>query len=641
MRKGIFSILLIVLMIIIGMYATSFAVEQDKYTGIIHDNIPDNSMLITRLDELEVTDEKVSKAVVAIEAFTIGGGYLVEPTYVDLYNGETAAETLLRVLDEHGYTYSHWGTPENYFYLAHIMDGHVYQLPVDMSRVPDILLENLAVYGFDIDGYRDYDNSLGEFDYTNGSGWMYCVNNYFPDVGFSDYYLNDGDVMRVQFTLAYGMDIGGSYSVLGPLSEDFYQVNDKDDITVFIANYLLNYGFIPQEYLDIVSNLEGIENDTGYVKQWHIPYVKADKVWDISKGSGVTVAVIDNGFQLDHVALSPNIRINDYMEFATDTNEDEDHGTHVAGIIAAPMNGIGITGIAPEAEIIPIGAVVGMGGGVMIEEAINYAIEKGCKIVNMSFSQNYNSFVESSIQSTPDILFVASAGNGGLNTSSHYPSGYNAMNLISVANMQSDGTLNPTSNHTTKVHIAAPGTSIYSSTKTNAYGYKSGTSQATPIVSGVAALVASKYSYFNGADLKQIILDSSTYSSSFGSKVSCKGYVDAENAMNYASTYVAKSTHLTEVKSKKLDKSTIDLDDYVYDTQRMYIQFKDNINIEEALFDIQETIGINLTILRYNDSVDYYYIELDELLTRDIVQSILEFEEVTYAISNLFKVIAD
>ena len=192
---------------------------------------------------------------VCVEAFTIGGGYIVEPMFVDLYAGEKASTVLLRVLDANSLSYEYTGSPQALFYLARIMGSKISELPTDASLVPPVLFQHIEET---LSDESRQGNALGEFDYTYGSGWMYSVNNSFPEVGFSDYTLNDGDVMRVQFTLAYGMDIGGSSSMWPGMGfEDFYPVPNKDQMTVFLANEKELKGYIPEEYLAIVSRLDG------------------------------------------------------------------------------------------------------------------------------------------------------------------------------------------------------------------------------------------------------------------------------------------------------------------------------------------------------------------------------------------------
>ena len=147
--------------------------------------------------------------------------------YVPIYEGETAAAQLVRMLSECGFVSYCGGSLDSSFYLAYIADGtesasryNGYSrfgnpsapraLDIEPS-IPSVLtphLESTMTY-FDPNDYANWRGHLGEFVISNGSGWMYSVNNIFPNVGFADCYLSDGDVVRVQFTLGYGADIGG------------------------------------------------------------------------------------------------------------------------------------------------------------------------------------------------------------------------------------------------------------------------------------------------------------------------------------------------------------------------------------------------------------------------------------------------
>ncbi|GAA0675314.1 MULTISPECIES: DUF4430 domain-containing protein [Clostridium] len=197
-----------------------------------------------------------------IEALTIGSGFIELPMQVPIYEGENAAVMLDRLLTEHGYSYSRTGNLESSFYLAILGNGGANNLYNDSSfkygcqdpakgkklslplnptdQIPKDLISVLEKEGIALEDalYVDENNKpygLGEFDYTSMSGWMYAINSKFPNVGFADSYVSDGDVVRVQFTLyGYGADIGGGYA-MGGVNTDYYSVANKDKLMTEIA----------------------------------------------------------------------------------------------------------------------------------------------------------------------------------------------------------------------------------------------------------------------------------------------------------------------------------------------------------------------------------------------------------------------
>lgn len=177
--------------------------------------------------------EVIGKAVFTVEALTLGGGYVVEPCYVDIIEGENAAQALVRLLKDKGFTCKNTGSLESGFYLSHIQGEELANIDVTGDSIPKDLRKKLEEKGFRIRP-RSNEESLGEFDYTQGSGWMYCLKNVFPNVGFADAYLSDGDVVRVQFTMAYGSDIAGGYST-GTSSDSYYEVANKDALIRRVA----------------------------------------------------------------------------------------------------------------------------------------------------------------------------------------------------------------------------------------------------------------------------------------------------------------------------------------------------------------------------------------------------------------------
>ena len=176
----------------------------------------------------------VGKAVFTVEALSLGGGYIIEPCYVDIIEGENAAQALVRLLEEKGFTYDNTGSLESSFYLSHIQGDALADIDPSGGSIPAVLQEKLEEKGFTVSERTDPE-SLGEFDYTSGSGWMYCLKNVFPNVGFAGSYLSEGDVVRVQFTLAYGSDIGGGHAMGTGGSAGYYEVANKDALTRRVA----------------------------------------------------------------------------------------------------------------------------------------------------------------------------------------------------------------------------------------------------------------------------------------------------------------------------------------------------------------------------------------------------------------------
>src|SRR5690625_5162000 len=116
---------------------------------------------------------------------------------LDIIKGENAAEALIKALEDNGFDYDHTGTITNSFYLSYLLDDEnsIYKTT---PKVPQVLKDILVESGVGVDEANYFDGELGEFDFNSLSGWMYSINNIFPNVGFADEYLNDNDVMRVQ-----------------------------------------------------------------------------------------------------------------------------------------------------------------------------------------------------------------------------------------------------------------------------------------------------------------------------------------------------------------------------------------------------------------------------------------------------------
>lgn len=257
--------------------------------------------------------------------------------------------------------------------------------------------------------------------------------------------------------------------------------------------------------------------------------------WDITRGTEeVVVGVIDTGIDISHLDLANNIWTNTketvngvdddnngYVDdihgwdFVSEDNSVYDmdaldeHGTHMAGIIAA--NGK-VSGVAPEIKVMPLKALNYSSGYTSdIIEAINYAKINGVKIINCSFASiQYNPALEEAIASNPDILFVCAAGNYGKPTTeiATFPACYDLENIITVSAANNKGQLSEISTYGKYVDVCAPGIGIYSTLPENQYGFKDGTSCSAAFVSGTAALLLSENNDLNSVKLKNKIINS-------------------------------------------------------------------------------------------------------------------------------------
>ncbi len=159
------------------------------------------------------TGETIGEIVFSLEGFTVGKGFFIAPCLIPIREGQNFAALLTELLEAHGFSYHATGQVNEGFYLAAIGG-----LDLDGNAIPSPLWERLSGQGYE--RTLSPGGTLGEFDYGSGSGWMYAVNGIYKNYGFSDYYPQDGDVVRVQFTLALGADIGGGHA-LGGASDDW------------------------------------------------------------------------------------------------------------------------------------------------------------------------------------------------------------------------------------------------------------------------------------------------------------------------------------------------------------------------------------------------------------------------------------
>ena len=327
-----------------------------------------------------------------------------------------------------------------------------------------------------------------------------------------------------------------------------------------------------------VSGPDGGPNDPLFGEQWALSNrgdrggrekadVSALGAWSKTRGSrDVVVAVLDSGVDYTHPDLAGNIwqrpaslapyaddqlgEVDDFHGFSAvddlrDPMDDNGHGTHCAGIVGAEGdNDLGIAGVNWQVEIMPL-KFIGKGGFGSTKdaiEAINYVIQRkrdgvNVRVISASWGSRQKSrALEDVIRKAGEegILFVAAAGNNGEDADRfpHYPSNYDLPNVMSIAAMTRRDELAAFSNYGAKtVHLAAPGAEILSTWLGDGFEEHSGTSMATPVVSGVAALVLSQEPNLSVKDLRQRLMDSADKLDTLRGKVVSGGRVNAARAV--------------------------------------------------------------------------------------------------------------
>ena len=239
--------------------------------------------------------------------------------------------------------------------------------------------------------------------------------------------------------------------------------------------------------------------DTELDNTWGVKRIGAGLVHDSgNRGEGVRVAIVDTGIDYTHPELSSNyVGGYDFVNADTDPMDDHNHGTHVAGTVAAKDNGTGVVGVAPNAMLYGLKVLSASGSGRWsdIIAAIQWATDNGVQVTNNSYGGS--GYPGSTVQAAFDnsyaagVLHVASAGNSGSCTPSGDTVGYPAKfgSVMAVAATSSSNVRACFSSTGPAVEISAPGVSINSTRRGGGYVLMSGTSMASPHVAGVAALL--------------------------------------------------------------------------------------------------------------------------------------------------------
>ncbi|HEY8342136.1 MAG TPA: S8 family peptidase [Calditerricola sp.] len=240
-----------------------------------------------------------------------------------------------------------------------------------------------------------------------------------------------------------------------------------------------------------------VPNDEFYRPyQWNLPLIGSERGWRISTGEPtVVVAVVDTGVDLDHPDLRGQlVPGRNIVNPAAPPQDDQGHGTHVAGIIAARTNNHrGVAGVTWQCRIMPVKVLDANGAGNLFDvgDGIIWATDNGAKVINLSLG-NYvaSRYLRDAVRYAfeRDVVLVAASGNDAL-PDSGFPASY--PEVLAVSALRPDRHLATYSNYGSSIDLTAPGDNIASTFPDNQYAAMSGTSMASPHVAGVAALVRS------------------------------------------------------------------------------------------------------------------------------------------------------
>lgn len=245
----------------------------------------------------------------------------------------------------------------------------------------------------------------------------------------------------------------------------------------------------------IRTDLYGFNSKSMQLIPWALKEFKVQKAWNYSEGRDVVVGVIDTGCDINHDDIKDNLLPGkNIVDNNNNPQDDNGHGTHVAGTVAAINNGYGVVGVSPKTKILPVKVLDSDGVGSMrdVANGIYWAVDHGAEILTMSLgSPNASRLVEKAIEyaNNNNVTVFCAAGNSGNHVDVMYPAKF--IKTISIGAISRNLSISNFSCTGNSIDFVAPGEDIISCVPGNGYASMSGTSMATPYAVGCAALLLS------------------------------------------------------------------------------------------------------------------------------------------------------
>lgn len=331
-------------------------------------------------------------------------------------------------------------------------------------------------------------------------------------------------------------------------------------------------------------------NDPQYASEWQNPMIGAPVAWDKTTGAtSVPIAVLDSGVDADHPDLAAKLLPGyNFYDNNTATDDIHGHGTAVAGVAAAiGNNGVGIAGLSWGSPIMPlrISDASAWATYYAMAKAITYAVDHGVRVINLSYGgTSYSATLQSAIDYawSKNALVFASAGNYN-NSTPLYPAASN--HVIAVAATDSGDNKASFSNYGSWIDVAAPGNSVYSTTWGGGYGWKSGTSFASPITAGLAALIISANPGLTNVQVEQILKESAKDLGAAGfDQYFGYGRIDAAKAVALASSTPVDTQPTADLTAPTIGLTKPAANSMLEGQVSLEASASDNIGVSKVIF---------------------------------------------------------